>query len=295
MSVEVSYNPEAPSVISSLEPIHELNFLKIRKRVEMIFDRCIETGDPPGPGRIYYTDRFCRAEATQRFQYGLFNDFIREIENYNFDFHEERDGNFLVRPKSEDEELLSLYDNFEYLFAHTEKMFDDCWRFFCSDTFPLNLYNEDMSVSSAFVTARDDLNRLNVGLRFVNDRILLSEVIPPTPENQRKSRIYDTNTDVVNSLSNLACFFSNDFFELYDKDELEATDLLRVYAIYKSMLEAFILIFSDKDVFGYKEVSKFDQINPFVFLETFLTLTKHVAELRANSLVGLYMIRSFVI
>ncbi len=293
MSVELLHIPDDKSPIATLELIHDLNFLKVRKRVESVFDECVVSGAQPGPGRSYYTDRFYRGEASQRFQYGFFKESIKEIERMNFDFQEEKVEGSVVRPKSEDLELLTVYDNFECVFTHTEKIFDDFWSFFCSDLFPLNLYNDDMSVSSAFRIAKDNLRGLSVGLDFLKDGELLNEILPPTPENQRRSNIYDTNADVVNGLSNLSCFFSNDFFELYEKEPLLIDDLIKVFAVYKSMLESFLLIFSNKDVFGTKEVPKFDQINPFVFFETFLTLTKHVAELRANSLVSLYIIRSF--
>lgn len=293
MSIEVSHHPNRLSTISSLESIHGRNFEELRSRLSAVFNTAVREDRAPGPLRSYYMEASNRVGAVQRFQYGLYADVLNSIESIDLDYIQEKPKNSSdLYPRTENQKVLKLYQDFNCLFLHTEKMFNDCWDYFLSSDFPLNLYDSDMSVSSVFSNTRQNLVSLKVAISSIERGATTAEVIPPVPENNRSPRIYDTNANVVKSLYNLAYCFTSEFFQLYSKEEVGAGDLLRVYDVYSSLLDQFVECFCHTDLAVGREVPSFDQINPFVFFETFLTLTKHVAELRANTLVGHYIIRS---
>jgi hypothetical protein len=265
-------------------------FDELRNQYSDFVDKVMNGEHSLGPGRLFYESPFARSHG-QRFQYALVKSIVEDIYEADVFYN-----NVLckVGEKLPPININNGYYNkddvrhgFEILFSQASIQYDFLISLLKNDIFPMNLYDSSIKVTdNVRRTVLYQLRKTCLAVEILNENNLAGNTTSfPISINNNTNNIVSTCYSVVEQLESLAWDFSNNFGYFKSSEEKSISRLGSVYKKYATDLKLYNDSFSE--IGDYREeVSIFNMIGPFAFLETILTLTKHAAELRANTYIA---------
>ncbi len=281
---------------------HFLSDEQYRTNFEYVADRYVNvvgnvrrTGNLPGPGRGFFDDLFGVDSYRHRFNYDLRRELFDHLENKCEDFKgllgvgDRIQGLYFDGYSYGLNELVSVSHS---LYLQSRNMFDVFHQISVTFDFPRNIYGLDMEINkNVFADVNQELEKLRMVVHDFNDLNPGAGVSNFPFQVEGESFFYGDGTNVAMAADGLALEYDHYFEQFFGENRKSLARMGAVYVNYEDSLNKFIAEYRKVERLGV-EVSIFDVIGPFSFLQVFLVLLKHAAELRENSFIGHKLIKN---
>lgn len=259
--------------------------------------KSVKAGRSPGPGRIFYTtsgvDYHASKLSYQPFENSRLDDIIEACGEFSgIDSLIESEHSIYYGSSVDSEKLKNAISHLNSAVSSFTSSFIEICR---NNKFPYNLYDMDMSASNDVRNlCLMNLQALEMGVAQFLD-FASKQNVTRLPFIKQEEVITPTvfNTDVYDFADSMALRFSSGFENFLYSDPRVLVMLVNLLEIYQHDLRRFIQAFNMSDNFSGENVSIFDILGPYVFLDVILLITKHAVELREFAYISKKMIKNY--